>query len=610
MKEILARKCDAIKSLARYLGRDYEVEVIYDPFGRCMTNGKQILMPIMSDETYEEYEDFLVGITFHETGHVAHTDIKLYEETEDPIQNTFLNALDDYRVETFQKEDYKSGAYELGKLHAFAKEKNRKNMEEKPGYKEMLTTDPTAMLWAVSAAIYSKISGSSYDDFPEKIQEIVDYTDDILEEFKGQLIRDKKEGTAKAKEYALKLEKRLEEYLTRPPRQKKPKEGEGKEGEGKEGKGKEGKGKEGKGGKGQGKEGKGEKEKGKEGKGKEEESAGKEMIAGMRKCTPMDIHEGIKREIQNIVICSRKKDTLHHVPHPKALAEDIEVIPEFRVSQKVQKTYSLIKEKIQNEIDAMKSRLLALLMARKRMHFLPDADHGEIDQASIYSLRHGNKHIFERRATGKRLNTAVEILIDCSGSMSWDEKWEGAMEAGIACGETLEVLKVPFEITGYTTSYMPDDDDFSEEEYAAYNRFEPLKHFIFKGFNENYQSIKYRMMRITSNANNGDPESVWWAACRLSKRREDRKILIVMSDGRPAMSWHCDVRILERELKRVVKKIIRLGIEVYGIGIYTDTPRLFYPDYSVISKGKGDIAAAVYECLSKKLMNGGGTHEF
>lgn len=616
MKELLARKCDAIKTLARYLGGDYGVEVIYDPKGRCMTNGKRILLPIMTDETYTEYEDFLVGLTFHETGHIAHTDFDLYGETKNSIHHTLLNALDDYRIETLRKEDFKSATYELKNLNEFTIKRNKDRFKD-PMVAASLVTDPAQMLWAIGSLIYCKISGIDYGYYPSKLIEITDEIDDLLEEFQGQVIRERIEGTAKAKEYAVKIAERLKEVLTDPPEKKEGMEGEEEGGEGDDESekkdSKEGKTSKKKNEKGNGKsenKTKDETTKDKKEKGKEKKEEEKNIIKEMEKVRPKGIHDGIKDELQEIIIRSEKKDILTHIPHPRALELDKEEVLGYSDDASTQRLYNELRDKVQKEIDAMKTRLLSLLMAKKRIHYLPDSDHGEIDVASIYTLRNGNERIFERLATGKKLNTAVEILIDCSGSMSSGGKFEGAMKAAIACAETLEILRIPFEITGFTTTaeYGYGMSGFSEEDMDTYNRFEGLHHLIFKGFDENFHTVKNRLLRIHAGKNNGDPESVWWAACRLSRRKEQRKILIVMSDGRPAMSYSCDIRILEAELKKVVKKIIDAGIEVYGIGIYTDAPKSFYPEYSVISKEKSDIATAVYECLSKKLMNGG-THE-
>jgi hypothetical protein len=61
--------------------------------------------------------------------------------------------------------------------------------------------------------------------------------------------------------------------------------------------------------------------------------------------------------------------------------------------------------------------------------------------------------------------------------------------------------------------------------------------------------------------------------------------------------------ILGEELKKAVKKIAATGIEIYGVGIYTDAVKEFYPEYSIIS-GNNDIATSLFNCLKRKLSNG------
>jgi cobaltochelatase CobT len=104
---------------------------------------------------------------------------------------------------------------------------------------------------------------------------------------------------------------------------------------------------------------------------------------------------------------------------------------------------------------------------------------------------------------------------------------------------------------------------------------------VFKGFDTPLKGVRGRFMSIQGHGSNVDGESVAWAARRLAARPEKRKILVVISDGRPATmaagkSFHETWRILQDHLRYVVKSITSSGIEVIGIGAGTAEPAAYY----------------------------------
>jgi len=571
--QLQQRECDGLLSLARYLGQDYNVDVVYNADGKVETRPGKILIPIMSDNKYQEYKEFLRGCIYHEAGHVAHTDLEVYgrlNKRSETIKVSFLNVLDDYRVNLFQKQDYRNAELELNNMYHFNRLKIRDKLQEDEEFKHAILNDPGTILWGIGVAMGEMLEGIDTDYLPKDITDIADKAVDILDEFKQDgIVRDRKKGTRLCLKYAIKIEKLLKDLLEKPPPQEEKEKEEG------------------------------------QNENKLKGKARKKLFGEMKESIPKDTLDITNEEIQTLIFESHKKDMNEHIPHPVALERDIVESPYFDPTSGTKKMYEGIKRNVSQDIASMRSRLFSLLMARKRMHFLPDAEQGEIDMAAIYSLRSGNKRVFERMSVGRRMNTAIEILVDCSGSMRDDGKYHGAKSAAIACTETLEALHIPFEVTGYTTDYDGCRDiDFTEEDNSYYNRFEPLRHFVYKSFEENFSSVKYRLLNIGPNDNNCDPESVMWAAQRLARRKEDRKILIVICDGMPACGYHCDFTLLNQELKKAVKKIKMTGIEVYGIGVYTDEPKQFYPEWDMIKQGTGRIASAIYGCLSRKLMNG------
>ena len=314
------------------------------------------------------------------------------------------------------------------------------------------------------------------------------------------------------------------------------------------------------------------------------------------------IREQYYEALREKIVEKESSGPTQHMPHPLAMARDVIFTPNIDATNPQRQFYAKLREELAPEIGRLKSQLLSLIMSQKRVHFAPDSEEGEVDTAALHSLRHGNKRIFSSHTWGRDLNTAIEILVDCSGSMGSDGKAMGAMKAAIALSEVLAILKIPFEVTGFTTDARMIKVD--HEEGNIYNRIEGLVHFIFKAFEENFGTVKYRLLSIRAQNNNCDGESVMWAAQRLFRCKEKRKILFVFSDGMPAC-YSSSHPLLEADLKETVKKIEQMGAEVYGIGIFTDAPKHFYSEHSEITRyADKSIASAIFECLKRKLTQG------
>jgi cobaltochelatase CobT len=201
-------------------------------------------------------------------------------------------------------------------------------------------------------------------------------------------------------------------------------------------------------------------------------------------------------------------------------------------------------------------------------------------------------------------NVAVTLLLDCSGSMS-GEKIEVARQTGLALGESLKQLNIAFEMLGFNTGHenglskAVSESGLSPEDLQRFTRkHTTLRLMIFKSFEKSDLS---GICRATVAGANEDGESLTWAAKRLALRGEKRKILIVLSDGQPAGEG--SGRVLSGDLKRVVKLLPLSGIEVIGVGIQTDAPKDFYPDWCEVRNVK-DLPSVVVGEFSKILLRG------
>ena len=139
----------------------------------------------------------------------------------------------------------------------------------------------------------------------------------------------------------------------------------------------------------------------------------------------------------------------------------------------------------------------------------------------------------------------------------------------IALGECLTKLIIPFEIAGFsTTGYIP----FDIPNWIT--RSNPLHVKMYKDFNESYQSVRTRLGNITSIANHIDGEALESMAYRMVGRKEKRKVILSLSDGKPC-AGQGDRQVFERNLIRVCGKLREAGFEVYGFGIDTTCPKKY-----------------------------------
>ena len=194
--------------------------------------------------------------------------------------------------------------------------------------------------------------------------------------------------------------------------------------------------------------------------------------------------------------------------------------------------------------------------------------------------------VFRRKHINESKDVAVELLVDCSGSMTGSKIRTAAYAAyGLSC--VLDRMGLANEVLGFTTQDALPAEMRAEERRLGvrYARHETLYHPIIKSFNERMTSETKKRFAALPSVNwlseNVDGESIQIAAARLAQRREKRKILMVLSDGQPACPG--DFRMLAQHLKKSVRDVERSGIDVIAIGIQSDAPRHFYSKYVLLS---------------------------
>jgi Mg-chelatase subunit ChlD len=234
---------------------------------------------------------------------------------------------------------------------------------------------------------------------------------------------------------------------------------------------------------------------------------------------------------------------------------------------------------------------------------------GKLHAPSLFRVTQGDPRVFSQRQEHVSKDTAVSLVVDNSGSMG-GPKMKLGMIASYALSSTLDRVKIAHEVIGFTTggywNGVPDSIRRAMADDAAkaginWDRMTPIIMPIYKSFEERITAtVKARfayMMNAQAGLNgNVDGESLQYAAERLLKRPEKRKVMLVLSDGQPAGSHKSGPH-----LSHVVKDLERFGIECVGIGILDDSVKKFYPKYTVLRTVE-DLPGQVMAEIKKILM--------
>ena len=242
---------------------------------------------------------------------------------------------------------------------------------------------------------------------------------------------------------------------------------------------------------------------------------------------------------------------------------------------------------MQGIVTRLANRLQRRLMAQQARSWAFDQDEGLLDAARlarvIVSPGHSLSYKVERETDFK--DTIVSVLIDNSGSMRGRPISIAAICADILC-RTLERCGVASEILGFTTRAWKGGQSreqwLSEGRPPHPGRLNDLRHILYKRADEPYRHARRNlglMMREGLLKENIDGEALLWAHRRLLARPEERRILMVISDGAPVDDSTASANggtYLEGHLRQVIEWIeSRSTIELAAIGIGHDVTRYY-----------------------------------
>ena len=242
---------------------------------------------------------------------------------------------------------------------------------------------------------------------------------------------------------------------------------------------------------------------------------------------------------------------------------------------------------LQGIVTKLANRLQRRLMAQQNRSWDFDQEEGLLDAARlarvVISPGHSLSYKIERDVEFK--DTIVTLLIDNSGSMRGRPISIAAISADVMA-RTLERCGVKTEILGFTTRAWKGGQ--SREAWLAGGkpaqpgRLNDLRHIVYKKADEPYRHARKNlglMMREGLLKENIDGEALLWAHQRLLGRQEDRRILMVISDGAPVDDSTLSVNnagYLELHLRKVIDWIERQSpVQLVAIGIGHDVTRYY-----------------------------------
>ena len=264
---------------------------------------------------------------------------------------------------------------------------------------------------------------------------------------------------------------------------------------------------------------------------------------------------------------------------------------------------------LQSVVTKLANRLQRRLMAQQARSWDFDQEEGLLDAARLARVvvnpRHALSFKIERETEFK--DTIVSLLIDNSGSMRGRPIAIAAI-CGDILARTLERCGVATEILGFTTRAWKGGQ--SRETWLADGRpphpgrLNDLRHIVYKKAGEPYRHARRNlglMMREGLLKENIDGEALLWAHQRLLARPEERRILMVISDGAPVDDSTASANggtYLERHLRQVISWIEQKSpVELVAIGIGHDVTR--YYDRAVTIMDAEQLGGAMIEQLAR-----------
>lgn len=268
-----------------------------------------------------------------------------------------------------------------------------------------------------------------------------------------------------------------------------------------------------------------------------------------------------------------------------------------------------------NTLDRRRVRQLAhrlqrqLLSARLR-HWSFDQEEGRLDSRRLARLigHNPNPNIFRVENEAPVPEACVTLLVDQSGSMRGTRQRMAALAIDLAV-HTLELCQVHCEVLGYTTCFKA-NNPVSQYWHrmgcpSAPGRLNALRHIVYKTAQQRWHRARPQlglMLREGFGQENIDGEALYWAACRLMRQPQVRKVLVVLSDGAPydeATVCANGREFLGSHLRTVIAEIEASPMQLIALGTGQSVGR-YYRQAATVRRPEA-VAEVLFERLGDLL---------
>jgi hypothetical protein len=533
--------------------RNSGVKVVWDnPSSTPRTDGRTMWLPSITSTTPAEWITRMRYYVKHETSHVQYSDFKVLNKYK-PIGLLALinNLIEDHRIDYVNDSQYIGDAITSNNFWVLYTDDIVKRIvstdvelaEQQRAVLPLFVWDAALRTWITNASETRDVMANMLDDDGiDKLHKLEKYTDELL------VLRADTALDVGERVYDLAVRILADLYNGKPEDYTGDDKGEGGSGKGK-------------------------------GKGDGEEKTGtlgsddEDKIVNVDKLVKAIGHEHKpSRTGVHLVMSDADIDGAYTIPH-----KDEYVIIHFPELHRVVRGHvgymkdDKVSAYITSNSKPLANQLRMRLQTRSRDRYEYGLKRGKLHTGSLHKLLSGDTEastrIFRKRIVSDTLDTAVTLLVDCSGSMS-GKKFEMACSGAGAMAEALKPLNIAFNVLGFTNVEGND---------------EPMI-WVFNDFGERVSTPELVSRFKTASGclwENTDGDALAYAAYVLSLRKEKRKVLLVLSDGSPAgRDSHGDITAYTA---RVVKDIESSGVDVYGIGILDDNVRHFYKKHEVVN---------------------------
>jgi len=595
---MLTKGIEVMKYVRASAGRA-GLSVVFEDTNQPRHDGKTIYLPKITESTTDEQLKDLMASTDHEVAHDRFSSFEVLKEKDVDPKGIVLfvwNFLEDSRINNIEAEEYQGFRENYDECCSSIVERIFKKSTKDPAFIAKLTT-----------ALIHWESNISVHNFPKMqlvtSKAIPDETlTNVLNNFSDRLIHchkilDKRLGTEATYKLAIDiLEKLGKECKDEFKKAKVDKKAEGEEGgesskdesaDDKEGKPKSS-------------------SKAEDGKAKEKDDEEYKIIT--LKLTEDQIEnysvtlpeESLMGKVGINLEPTRRSsydwtltdyDKFIVVNYPKKLGEEMYFRPNKRFLTEYQERAG--SKLLAQENFAQQVRRLIQIRAKVQRQY--GVKKGKLDQSRLsricFNAPGFNERVFKNKIENKTLDACISVLVDMSGSMSGDKVFY-ALASTLLLNEVCTTLNIPVEIVGFTDGYSRTTDSV------------PLM-FVYKGFNDlvvSEDSIKQYFAYSSSwMTGNPDGENILWAFDRVAKRKEKKKLLIVMSDGSPAASRGYDG--LEEFTRKVIREIeASKAVDIYGLGLCSNSVSYYYKAHSIVHSPE-EIPKNLIELIERKIIN-------